>query len=57
MAQAAVRHLRLVEDEAPKQDFARPVEDRWSRRATMLFIVGTSTALWSGILFAVWAAL
>ncbi len=57
MAQAAVRHLKLVENETATQDVARPVEDRWSPRATMLFVLGTSAALWSGILIAVWAVL
>ncbi len=57
MAQAAVRHLRLVENDAAQEDFARPDEGKWSPRATLLFIVGTSSALWGGILLAVWAAL
>ena len=56
MAQAAISHLRLIEKDAAEDGSAQPIEKRWPRRWTLVFVVGTSTALWSGIFLAVWAA-
>ena len=56
MAQVAVSHLRLVENDAAQADSVQRPEDKWSTRATLIFVVGSSTALWGGILFAIWSA-
>ncbi|MCG8359960.1 MAG: hypothetical protein MI920_30715 [Kiloniellales bacterium] len=56
MADAALTHPRLIDDDLALDRSAVASDRKWSKRKSLLFIVGTSTALWCGIILGVWAA-
>ena len=48
---------RVGSDLAPAKVHLVAVSTRWSRRRTLLFIIASSTLLWSLIAFGVWLLL
>ena len=57
MADAALTHQRLVGHDILHDRVAGKPDEKWPMRKTLIFVVGSSTALWAGIIYAAWSVL